>query len=325
MFVSASRVALRYLIAEGPPEHWDEFIKAKYQGGKKKVTNTNPKTKSRYPQVSMQTLFNSDEAFKKKVMEEYEEWVGEKDKKKVQPKHDILADEQEIDAFYEEHKDLFSSKQFQLGGVEKSGVKRPNFLLPGLKQGDVETELRDTAYGVGKAYQEAFPDLYRQAGDFVSIWTQSSNSSLAQYVMDVLKGEESGDGVLDKALKHQYLFTQAWFKHHGITHVTLYRGVKRQIADSVSVGSEVNLQTRAISSWSIDPSIAGVFGSKSSDGAILESRVPVNRIFMTPLTRPDLGGRNSPSWDRENEFIVTGLDGYVTSKVLHRGHMTRSP
>ena len=98
-------------MAEGTPEHWDEFIKARYQGGKKKVTNTNPKTKSRYPQVTMQTLFNSDEAFKKKVMEEYEAWMekgGDTEAKpstKVQhpldtPLRDKGKDEKPVDLFY---------------------------------------------------------------------------------------------------------------------------------------------------------------------------------------------------------------------------------
>ena len=100
MSLLTTRIALRHLIAEGnpstfqvseeeaeepkgkkkgPPKYWDEFIKARYQAGKKKVTNTNPKTKDRYRQVTMQTLFNSDEAFKKKVMEEYAEWVKKRD------------------------------------------------------------------------------------------------------------------------------------------------------------------------------------------------------------------------------------------------------
>lgn len=76
------RIAYRYLFAEeSPPLHWDEFLNAKYEGGSKRVPNTNPKTKKRFPEVTMQTLFNSDEAFKKRVMEEYAEWVKKRDEK----------------------------------------------------------------------------------------------------------------------------------------------------------------------------------------------------------------------------------------------------
>ena len=121
------RIALRYLLAEGPPEHWNDFLKARYQGGKKKVTNTNPKTKDRYKQVTMQTLFNSDEAFKKKVMEEYETWVGNGvGKKKNTSKSNafntpsVLGTLEELNLFYAEYGELFD-EEFNLSG-KKSEV-----------------------------------------------------------------------------------------------------------------------------------------------------------------------------------------------------------
>jgi hypothetical protein len=60
---------------KGPPARWKEFLKEKYESGKKKVTNTNPDTKDQFPQVTMLTLFNNDSQFKAKVMKEYESWI----------------------------------------------------------------------------------------------------------------------------------------------------------------------------------------------------------------------------------------------------------
>jgi hypothetical protein len=51
-------------------EFWDQF----YEGGKKKVTNTNPKTKEKYPEVSAHTLFQNDVNFRRNIMKEFKEW-----------------------------------------------------------------------------------------------------------------------------------------------------------------------------------------------------------------------------------------------------------
>lgn len=50
---------------------------AVYSGGKKKVPNTDSKTKNRFKQVSVSTLFKKDQVFRKKVMKEYQAWVDE--------------------------------------------------------------------------------------------------------------------------------------------------------------------------------------------------------------------------------------------------------
>lgn len=60
---------------KGMPSSWYKFLDQKYEGGKKKVTNTNPKTKDRYPQVSFGTRMKNDQNFKKSVMKEYRDWL----------------------------------------------------------------------------------------------------------------------------------------------------------------------------------------------------------------------------------------------------------
>jgi hypothetical protein len=60
---------------------WDEFLAAKYDGGRKKVPNPNLKTKDRYPEVTLFTALK-DPATAAKVQEEYQVWAGTK---KVDP------------------------------------------------------------------------------------------------------------------------------------------------------------------------------------------------------------------------------------------------
>lgn len=71
---------------KGPPAQWDEFMKAKYQDGKRKVPNPNPDTRSKFPQVVVTTALK-DKAFMGKIMKEYYDWVS-KNKKPSAPKKD---------------------------------------------------------------------------------------------------------------------------------------------------------------------------------------------------------------------------------------------
>jgi hypothetical protein len=74
---------LRTGAKQGPPARWDEFLKERYEGGKKKVRNPNLKTKDKYPEVSLYTALK-DPHMMKRVLEEYHRWAG-KDKTR-QPK-----------------------------------------------------------------------------------------------------------------------------------------------------------------------------------------------------------------------------------------------
>lgn len=58
-------------------EAFQEFWGEKYEDGKKRVQNKNPKTKDRYPEVAASTALKSDGAFRKKVLEEFKKWKGE--------------------------------------------------------------------------------------------------------------------------------------------------------------------------------------------------------------------------------------------------------
>lgn len=65
---------------KGPPPGWDLFMKEHYEGGKRKVSNPNSKTRKDYPQVTVGTAMK-DENVKKHVMQEYSEWAKKRNKK----------------------------------------------------------------------------------------------------------------------------------------------------------------------------------------------------------------------------------------------------
>lgn len=57
----------------GVPPRFKEFLQQKYQGGKKKVSNPNTKTRSDFPQVSTSTALK-DKFFFQKVLIEFKQW-----------------------------------------------------------------------------------------------------------------------------------------------------------------------------------------------------------------------------------------------------------
>ena len=75
---------LRTAEQDAKPSRWDDFLKERYDGGKRKVPNPNPKTRERFPQVTLSTAIKYPPALKK-VQEEYEAWAS-KDKAPVPSK-----------------------------------------------------------------------------------------------------------------------------------------------------------------------------------------------------------------------------------------------
>jgi tRNA nucleotidyltransferase/poly(A) polymerase/2'-5' RNA ligase len=55
---------------------WEQFLAERYDGGKKKVLNTNPQTRKRYPEVAASTLLKTSPHFRAQVQKEFAEWRG---------------------------------------------------------------------------------------------------------------------------------------------------------------------------------------------------------------------------------------------------------
>ena len=85
------------------------------------------------------------------------------------------------------------------------------------------------------------------------------------------------------------------------------------MGDDTKLGDEVNLDTKALSSWSANPEVATNF---AGGGHVVEARVPVEQIFMCPLTHNKLGGTNSGSVSQETEFILMGGKKGIRSRVV---------
>jgi hypothetical protein len=107
---------------------------------------------------------------------------------------------------------------------------------------------------------------------------------------------------LKKAFEQDYAYQQAVFKHWGITHITLYRGVSdpKLETEPPMHGDKVQIKTREASSWSANPEVATRFGTR-----MVKCRVPVEQIFASPIVYPSLDGGSSLS---ESEYVVMGSE-----------------
>lgn len=131
----------------------------------------------------------------------------------------------------------------------------------------------------------------------------------------VAKARKKGakDEKLKAYVKKMYDYQQAYFKDLGLKEVTLYRGFQGQgIGEQPPpVGSEVNVQTRELSSYTANADIAKRFGR------VVEYKVPVELIFASSVVRPEIGSETSEHSFSEAEFIVMGgsdLEGTIISK-----------
>ena len=75
----------------GSPKFWDEFLAAKYEGGKKKVRNPNPDTREKFPEVVLTTAIK-DQGFRQHVMKEYADWLKKRPNDKSEGKKPIKKD-----------------------------------------------------------------------------------------------------------------------------------------------------------------------------------------------------------------------------------------
>jgi hypothetical protein len=148
-------------------------------------------------------------------------------------------------------------------------------------------------------------------------WLGDSNQKEAGYLQKFLsdkgvKGTEYTDyykpieGFLpetfDDDLAKAYVYQQAVFKHMGITHIDLYRGVRdRSINDEPPMhGEKVSVKTREASSWSSNPAVAARFGTR-----MIKSKVPVEHIILSSITSVGMDGNSKMG---ESEYVVMGAE-----------------
>jgi actin-related protein len=120
-----------------------------------------------------------------------------------------------------------------------------------------------------------------------------------------VRDDGSKDAALKEYAKRAYIYQQAFFKHLGVKEVTLYREVYGQgLTDDDGKalippkdGSTVGTETREISSFTADPSVAMEFGR------CIKYKVPVGQVFSSMLVNPEFG-RDSKLG--EDELVIMG-------------------
>ena len=123
------------------------------------------------------------------------------------------------------------------------------------------------------------------------------------------------DGAKDKKLlayaKKMYDYQQAYYRHAGIEELTLYRGVKFPDTDKADEGAAVQIASREMASFTMDPAVAAHFGR------VVKFKVPVRNVFASALVRPNLGSETNKESGcfHEAEVIVMGASELVGEAI----------
>ena len=178
---------------------------------------------------------------------------------------------------------------------------------------------------VGDYIQSQYSENVRESQDYyMSGWRNSSGSRGAQNLYGFLEaqgikghrtpGEVDSDqvtsnrksGVGGKDLKEYFEeiqhYQQAFFQHLGIKELTLFRGVRGQGTEDLKDHDTVQLESRELSSFSLNPKVADGFAE--GGGKMFAVKVPVELIFESPLTRPQIGVGGGTL--DESEIVVMG-------------------
>ena len=343
--MSLHHIAARLRYAD---KDWQTFLDQKYEGGHKKVPNPNQETKEHFPEVTVNHAMK-DEHFRKHIQDEYEQWKGSQSKPKTKPKNigKSLMGSLNIDSMISEHKNdidkayaqslkdnsmmdildivdthhsisvnndlivktmsnLSDKDKFLLNGVQDLGKVFEGRMASksgntSEKYFDLHDAWKEDSSGSEECNQiHAWLSKLRVSGSFSSDYqnTVVSNTKISKDFKSILS--------------EGYAYQQAVFKHLGITHVTLYRGVRDDQLETVppSHGDKVQIKSRPASSWSVSPKTAQSFGPR-----MIKSTVPVERILMSPISYSQFGGALS-----EYEYVVIGaedLEGEVFGEEIN--------
>jgi hypothetical protein len=220
--------------------------------------------------------------------------------------------------------------------LERDGLD-PWFVSHVKKMNDVDTFLHWRAGELGNHFVDHFLQTREQGlhKDLVNGWTDSATSEKAQTICAAVEllgfegslapedDKKEYENAKHKAERDEHLhtwmqkvhtFQQEVFKALGVKEVTLYRGVKESVKSNegrkARSGDRVSINTRAISSYTSDPRVAARFGS------VIQYKVPVEHILLSPLVAPHLASAASASSGfGEAEFVVMGaseLEGTMT-------------
>ncbi len=322
---------------------WEMFLKYNYEGGKKKVPNTNKDTKDKFPMVSFSTLFSSDPLFNDKVKEEYDAWLKSNPDLKLEEKEDSKSQESNTNLKRE-----LNTKE----GLDKHKNQMKTHITDSLKQDkslskilskwkevdkknpeDVSVFFRDHAPDLSKMYVSYrnlhfSPEHNKMYDKSIKDWVDSSNtmkswqlhnmasklefSGTKFFGLDSFKAKEEGwdknlNPDIEEAFMGAYLFQQSIFEELGISEVTIYRGSYT----NNTVGQKVKIESRPCASTTNSKEIASRFGN-----TLCSYTVPIKNILTSPFLSRALGKKGSG----EDEYVVMGLTDIVaTVESKHKG------
>jgi hypothetical protein len=116
---------------EDPYALWYQFLEERYEGGRKMVENTNPKSKDTHPQVQMATRMKHDLGYRKKVYQEFLDWK----EKKTSQEEPLVAEAPSADQTVDPVS-IFSPSTLEDSKPELTGGKSIQAPL-NVKEGDI--------------------------------------------------------------------------------------------------------------------------------------------------------------------------------------------
>jgi hypothetical protein len=253
----------------------------------------------------------------------------------------------DLDKIITKHKASFDKLAIEMkaavGSYEKNyasmtssmGNKVPDYAVKEFKElSETEKMLHVAGHRIGALFEKSLSDEDKKLQETLVInWQNSSSNSTSTQVHGALStlGVEGYQTAKDKekkmyrdaGMKKQewkaymgkvYAFTQAYYKHIGLKEITLYRGVVDKGLDKASVGDEVGIKTRELSSFTQDPKMAAQFGHP------LKMKVPVANILWSNLTAPMMTEKEPPGHG-EGEISVMGaskIPGKIIGKPANK-------
>lgn len=340
------------LLADKDKPNWKQFLKERYNGGKKLVKNTNPKTQYKYKQVSMNTLYKTDIGFKNKVNKEYQAWMQDPDQKdlfqedikdtKVEPvpekgkkfpsylkKYNTSAKkffasltEEELEPYMSIKEEIKNTTDpFELNKLLADKVKHIYPLFEKYMEKDIN--LKDHTRYLIRSWQSGSGD--RRASweihGFVSSLGYRGSTYVSEADEEKAETEKWGQYVSYKtnhSLGNAYAFQQYVFKDFGLTHLPLYRGV--------SAGQKESFENKKPKFYVDDKILVESRAAASTTNTEEKTEefgdlkllynVPVGHILLSPFMSQDLSLYSKSAFS-EDEYVVMGLSDLEATVMLN--------
>lgn len=324
---------------------WDMFLRMVYDGGHKKISNPNPETHDKYPEVTVNHALKYTR-FREYIKKIYHQWMKSAEPTKADTKpygkligtHTPESIMTECGEFIQSIKSDRSRSQKYLDGQKnlvKDRIEKHEKNIQKYKLNHYESNSEQVARYTN--YKTQFEDIlsemdkldplfmvglgvYDQSNLFltsetkkglIASWQTASTEKYAMYLQDMLRtiGVPGSYTSSDKSISYwggkpsdfqdtvgeMYAYQQAVFKHLGVTHITLYRGI--EFDSNVTKGS-VKVESRYAASWTANPLIAARFGNQ-----MIKSIVPVHNIILSPIVAKSMDGESTLN---ESEYVVMG-------------------